>query len=191
MLTGSIKVKRVFPFLMMVLILVLSMGRPVFAGVQSLSVLPESRPQAVVENRLKNLVSEADLIITGTVTGKGSYWNLKSTAIFTDVSFSIEKVIKGNVSLPTITVVVEGGQVGDISLDIPGYPDFTISDKALLFLKQRSDDKYLPAGWQNGIFVVNGEFIDTDTSLSRFIEQIRQTMVNAGIPIPSTAGSPG
>jgi YVTN family beta-propeller protein len=170
-------------FVTLTVLLTLVFGKPV-------QVVSEDSPSSpkiqtlTAESRLENLTIEADLILVGTVTDTLSHWNEGVTSIFTDVKVSIENVVAGDESLQHVTVVVEGGRVGDLRLSVSGSPEFQVNERAILFLKQNSSGSYSPAGWQDGIFAVSGDKVDPDTSLSSFIWQIQQIMKSHGIPIP-------
>ncbi len=183
--------RRIWPLIMLLSILILNTGKPVYSQTEQVlfqPAIPLSTQEAL---RLENLVIEADLILTGTVMGIDSYWNAEATFIFTDISLSVENVIKGETSFQAITVVVKGGHVGDKILKIEGFPELSLNQKLQLFLKQQDENKYIITGWQNGIYVISGGRIDNDTSLSQFLAQVRQIMEKAGIPLSSRARDTG
>lgn len=66
----------------------------------------------IAQNFDERIVS-SDIVLEGKVIEKQSFWNDKSTLIYTISKVEVYKVFKGNITEETISVRTEGGIVGD------------------------------------------------------------------------------
>jgi hypothetical protein len=129
---------------------------------------------------LAELTNQADLIALGTVTDAGSYWNEQGTSIFTDISVSIEDVVKGDVAGNQLTVRLPGGQTGNITQLVTDIPTFTIGEKVFLFLQRQEGDTWLVVGGFQGKYIVeNGDILGQGKSLPELISDIEKIMRGA------------
>ncbi len=113
-----------------------------------------------------DLVREADQIVVGTVVSLESTWNADQTSILTSVRVRVLDVAKG-VPDDEVTVVFEGGQVGDVAQSGGEGLSFTEGEQVVLFLRGGS-----VVGGPQGIFqVVNGKV--GEQPLGDFLEQVR------------------
>jgi hypothetical protein len=88
--------------------------------------------------------------------------------IETDVSFRVQRVIKGDPSLRE-TVVVPGGMLGDSALQVLGAPVFVKNGTYLLFLDEHNG----VVGWEQGSMrVVNGRVPQWDLSVDQAVGRI-------------------
>ena len=62
---------------------------------------------------LKKRVKSSHLIVEGKVTAKKSYWNTEQSKIFTANRIEVFKVFKGTLQSNNITILTEGGTVGN------------------------------------------------------------------------------
>jgi hypothetical protein len=92
----------------------------------------------MVELSPAELRAQADVIVTGTVTGMTSRWDDSHSTIFTDVAVSVERFDKGNAGR-RLTVRVPGGEVGDIGMAVEDMPTFAPGQKVSLHLGRATD----------------------------------------------------
>lgn len=113
----------------------------------------ESSPPSVVEktqlwmervNNLSHLSRESDLVVVGHATTVGeASWNTpdgaapeqvgpEDTAYHT-VRFKVERVLRGE-SSSAVSVRVEGGTVGDVTVNAVSAPQFETGERTVLFL---------------------------------------------------------
>lgn len=86
----------------------------------------------VVKRDFPQLVGRAEQIVVGTVTDirneldqSGTPWTLVTLADLT--------VLKGDVG-QTLTLRIYGGRAGDVIVDVPDMPQFTIGERAMVFV---------------------------------------------------------
>jgi hypothetical protein len=80
-------------------------------------------------------VENSAAIVVGHAVKKETRWDSSHRWILTYTTFRIQKSFKGLPSQQEITVVMPGGQVGDLHQDTIGVPDFTIGSDSVLFLR--------------------------------------------------------
>ena len=64
---------------------------------------------------MEDLVRKADTIVLGTVIQQESAWDAQHTAIYTDVTLAVERVLAGT-SEEVVTLRVAGGSVGGMGM---------------------------------------------------------------------------
>jgi hypothetical protein len=106
----------------------------------------------MIELSPAQLTAQADIIVTGTVTGLNSHWDASHSAIVTDVAVTVEQFQKGT-SDRQVTVRVPGGEVGDIGMAVEDMPTFTLGQKVTLHLLRTADRAVfqLLGGWQGAV----------------------------------------
>jgi len=104
---------------------------------------------------VEDLTKEADVITIGDIKEVDSRWNLWRTEVHTYSTVSVEKYIKGTGS-ETLTIITEGGTVGDSSVWVEDTPVFTKDEKVLVFLK-KAGREFSVAGWAQGKYIVENE----------------------------------
>ena len=85
---------------------------------------------------LEELTDGADSIVVGTVVSSSSHWNADLTNIYTEVVISVEDTLKGPTGKNTITIIVPGGTVGEITQSLEDTPVFEAGEKVGLFLEE-------------------------------------------------------
>jgi hypothetical protein len=85
---------------------------------------------------LKQMSTEADLILAGKVVSQNSNWNKENTRIYTSVTIEVDELIKGSSTENKITVVHPGGEVGEIGELYSHTPKFVKNEEVLLFTKK-------------------------------------------------------
>src|SRR5262245_45236446 len=88
---------------------------------------------AMVKLSVAQLAVEADTIVLGTVIGRVSTWNPEHTAILTQVTVSVERVLKGSPG-HEVTFQVRGGEIGGLGMQTSVDPSFHLGERAVLFL---------------------------------------------------------
>lgn len=89
--------------------------------------------------KLKRLTTDADLIVTGKVSGNKSNWNNDKTRIYTIATLDVDEYLKGNSSGSTVAITYPGGEVNGIGELYTHMPKFENNEDVLVFLKK--DDK--------------------------------------------------
>lgn len=151
---------------------------------------------SITKTSVEDLTREADVIVIGDVKEVASRWNMWRTAIYTYSTLLVEKYIKGT-GPETLTIITEGGNVGDLWMWVEDVPDFTKNETVLVFLKQAGDE-FSVVGWIQGKYIVEDEYVrdlsDEKTSLKEFLRRVEDAMPeNAVTPIrtPEVQAIPG
>lgn len=111
----------------------------------------QARAAAFAEKNLAQLVTEAEQIFVGTVRSLQSR-KLPNGAIVTDVRFSNLQVIKGDGA--DIVLLVLGGEVDGVRLEIPGLPRFQLDTRYLVFSQGNGKDMFPVVGGPAGLFQI-------------------------------------
>ena len=104
---------------------------------------------------VEDLSKEADVITIGNIKEVESRWNLWRTMVYTYSTVSVEKYIKGTGS-ETLTIITEGGTIGDSGVWVEDAPVFTKNEKVLVFLK-KTGREFSVAGLVQGKYIVENE----------------------------------
>ena len=83
---------------------------------------------------LDDKVEHANAIVVGRVLKKEARWDPQQRWILTYTTFRVEKSLKG-ITMPEVTVVTPGGQMGDVYQDTIGVPDFEVGSENVVFIK--------------------------------------------------------
>jgi len=125
------------------------------ASAHSTSVLPPT---------FDELVARADEVILARVVARQSSWvtSRSGRAIVTDVTFAIERTLKGESRIQR-TLEFLGGTVGDVSLTVAGIPEFQVNDRDVLFVRDTGRPASPLVGFSYGRFrVVRDATFGTD-----------------------------
>jgi len=92
-------------------------------------------PTSVVAPTFDELVARAESVFAGRVVALRSTWvdSRAGRAIVTDVTFAIERTVKGPVYAER-SLEFLGGTVGDDTLRVSGMPEFHVGDRDVLFV---------------------------------------------------------
>jgi hypothetical protein len=133
--------------------------------------------RSVIPPTFSELVSNATEIFIGHVVSRESRWvdTPAGPVIFTDVTFGVEEILKGNQQQQT-TLRFRGGTVGDVTLAVADMPKFAPGDRDLLFVESRNAVSPL-VGFMHGRFRIQRE-------LSSGIDRIA---THDGRPLAATA----
>lgn len=106
---------------------------------------------------VEDLTLRAGRILVGTVVGLKSEWNNERTLIYTYVTVAVEDHIKGAPDQMEVTVMVPGGQVGDVGVSVSGVPEFSKGEKLMLFLEGDEAGVFHVLGGFQGKLVIYGD----------------------------------
>ncbi|MGE0820600.1 MAG: hypothetical protein AB7G75_12045 [Candidatus Binatia bacterium] len=96
-------------------------------------VASPARAVSVTEVTFAQLVAQSEVIAVGTVTDIREEWNETQRAAFTLVTFADLTVIKGNPG-ESMTLEFLGGHTPEgLIMTIPGVPQFSVGEKAVVF----------------------------------------------------------
>ena len=83
---------------------------------------------------LDQMISDAELIVRGTVAEIEPRWSDDKSTIYTYVTFSDVSVIHGQLFGP-LTLRFEGGEIGKHRLEVDGMPAFRKGEEEILFVR--------------------------------------------------------
>jgi hypothetical protein len=122
--------------------------------------LPTARATTVIPPTFDELVTQAEVIFEGTVTGTRSEWTGEGANrhIVTYVTFKVEDGIKGSVGAE-YTIRMFGGTVGDQTIEVTDAPKFKTGDRDILFV-EHNGSQFIPL-----VGIMHGRFhVQTDPS---------------------------
>ncbi len=119
--------------------------------------LSVARATTVIPPTFDELVTKAEVIFEGTVTGMRSEWTGEGSNrhIVTFITFKIEDSIKGG-SGAEYTIRMFGGTVDGQTMEVTDAPRFKIGDRDILFV-EHNGTQFIPlVGIMHGRFHVQG-----------------------------------
>lgn len=101
----------------------------------------------------QELVARAEQVVVAQVAARRSTWvsSRQGRAIVTDVTFHIERTIKGPVYADR-SLEFLGGTVGDDTLQVDGMPEFRVGDRDVLFIRDSGRPASPLVGFMYGRF---------------------------------------
>ena len=107
-----------------------------WAGLALLFAARAATPTSVVAPTFDELVARSESVVVAQVVATRSTWvdSRAGRAIVTDVTFSIERTLKGPVYAAR-SLEFLGGTVADDTLHVTGLPEFHVGDRDVLFIK--------------------------------------------------------
>ena len=120
----------------------------IFIGLAAASLVQAS---TVEKLSLDRLVGEADLIVRGRVDEVKSRRASDRRIMTTVVTITIERQFKGP-KVSSVTIEQPGGSLGDVTLGVPGLPEFTTDEDVILFLKRQRGGAFKIVGGNQGKF---------------------------------------
>lgn len=129
---------------------------------------------AMLELPLADLARRADTIVVGTVIQQESAWDAQHTAISTDVTVVVERVLAGAPG-QVVTLRVAGGIVGGMGMRTSNDAVFRDAERVIVFL----DTSAVPSsvvGMQQGKFTIQDNMVTRageTWGLEEFIAAIR------------------
>ena len=82
---------------------------------------------------VEELVRKADTIVLGTVIQQESAWDAQHTAIYTEVTLAVERVLVGTPG-QVVTLQVAGGSVGGMGMRTSNDAVFEEGERVIVFL---------------------------------------------------------
>jgi hypothetical protein len=112
---------------------------------------------AMLEVPLKATTNKAAAIVRGEVISQKSDWAHGYQTIYTEVVIRVDESLKGNIPVGrTVTIRVEGGEVGDTGIRVEHQPRFLEAENVLLFLREAPEDVYEIQSVEQGKYTVFG-----------------------------------
>jgi hypothetical protein len=93
----------------------------------------------------RQMVAQAVAIVHATAVSSTSRWNSDHSLIVTETRFQVHETFKGE-RAATTTVMVPGGSVGKLLVEVPGAVPFAAGDEAVLFLVRDARGQLWVAG---------------------------------------------
>jgi hypothetical protein len=100
------------------------------SGIYSITLSQQS------DSKLRQLVTNADIIVTGKVSTNKSSWNMDKTKIYTEATLNVDEYLKGNNNGNSVVITYPGGEVNGIGELYTHMPKFENNEKVLVFLKK-------------------------------------------------------
>jgi len=130
--------------------------------------LPAARATTVIPPTFDELVTQAEVIFEGTVTGTRSEWTGEGSNrhIVTYVTFKVEDAIKGAAGAE-YTIRMFGGTVGDQTIEVTDAPKFKMGDRDILFV-EHNGSQFIPlVGIMHGRFHVQTDANDANEKMTK------------------------
>ena len=134
----------------------------------ALIALPAARATTVIPPTFDELVTKAETIFEGTVTGLKSEWtgDGSNRHIVTYVTFKIEDTIKGTTGFD-YTIRMFGGTVDGHTMEVSDAPRFKVGDRDILFV-EHNGTQFIPlVGIMHGRFHVQPDETGTNEKIAK------------------------
>lgn len=127
--------------------------RALFATAMVLGLAASAWPTTIVAPSFQELVARAEQVVVAQVAARRSAWvsSRSGRAIVTDVTFRIERTLKGTVYAER-SLEFLGGTVGDDTLEVDGMPEFRVGDRDVLFIRDSGRPASPLVGFMYGRF---------------------------------------
>ena len=123
---------------------------------------------------MKDLARKAGTIVLGTVIRQESAWDVDHTAIYTDVTLAVERVLAGTPAV-VVTLRVAGGVVGNMGMRTSNDAVFREGEQVIVFLDTTASPHSV-VGLQQGKFAVQDNMVTgagETCSLDEFLAAVR------------------
>ncbi len=130
--------------------------------------LSVARATTVIPPTFDELVTKAEMIFEGTVTGSRSEWTGEGSNrhIVTYISFKIEDAIKGAPG-SDYTIQMFGGTVDGETMEVSDAPRFKVGDRDILFV-ENNGTQFIPlVGIMHGRFHVQADANGADEKIAK------------------------
>lgn len=112
----------------------------------------------VLPKTFDDLVTEADLVLEGTVGEKRSEWAEDRSTIYTFITLFELEVIDGTYPESSFTLRMDGGEVEEggrmKGLKVSDTPEFEVGERVILFVENNTSEICPLVGWGQGAFKV-------------------------------------
>lgn len=118
-----------------------------------------------INSTVETAARQSENIVLARCTGN-KIEEAETGLIFTVTTFSVEQIIKGDVSDDTISVRLPGGQKGEVKVNVPDSPEFIEKEDVILFLGNKAENGYYTLqSFSDGVYRV----LYDESSQSRYI----------------------
>jgi len=136
-----------------------------------------------MEAKLKQLTTNADIIVTGKISSNKSSWNNNKTRIFTEATLNIDEYLKGNNNGSSVVITYPGGEVNGVGELYTHMPNFEDNENVLVFLKKDEKGYKVFDGEEGKIRIIKdaktGEAItSSNIRISHLKAQIKTYLTN-------------
>ena len=151
---------------------------------------------------LSELTSLADTVVVGTVVSSNSQWNAEHNNIYTEVVVSVVDSLKGSAGKKTISIIMPGGTVGEITQWVEDTATFETGEHVGLFLKTLTSAEVFQRGLNavsqkadigsavriiGGLqgklsFVKDGLSVDNGISADKFKQNVQMALEGLVVP---------
>lgn len=128
------------------------------------------------------LVRDSEVIVVGTVGSLRSEWNADKTRIQTVVTIRVDETIKGAVDAGALTVVIPGGEVGEVGEWYSHSVRFKDAEEVVVFAKKDRQGVLRVTDGEHGKFLVEkdpkggSKIIPNLGALEEFTTQVKQNV---------------
>ena len=132
---------------------------------------------AMLKMSVEDLARQADTIVVGTVTQQQSAWDAQHTAIHTDVTVAVERMLAGTPG-DIVTLRVAGGIVEGMGMRTSNDPTFQDGEQVIVFLDTTTNPSSV-VGMQQGKFTIKDNLVtlaDETVSLEECIATVRSAL---------------
>jgi hypothetical protein len=158
-------------------------------------VMVAARATTVVPTTFSEMVSRAEMIVTGEVLSRRCEWTGTGSerCIVTVVTVQVQRVHKGT---PPARLELQflGGTVGDATLEVPGVPQFKIGERSILFVEKNRRTFCPLAGVYHGKLTIEREPQTGREILVRYnrraLTDTREIGVEDASPTARASGAP-
>lgn len=140
---------------------------------------------SVLAPTFDELVARADEVVLARVVARQSSWvtSRSGRAIVTDVTFAIERTLKGETRVQR-TLEFLGGTVGDDTLTVAGMPEFRVNDRDVLFVRDSGRPVSPLVGFSYGRFRVVRDAAFGGETIRTFDGRPLASLADVGNPRP-------
>jgi hypothetical protein len=103
----------------------------------------------------RELTEDAVAVVVGRVSAIQSRWDGLRSHLLTDVTVSIDDVLKGDIPPGDVTITQVGGRIGDVESRVVGSPEFGVGETVFLFLRLNADGTLRVAHLYQGKFSIS------------------------------------
>lgn len=161
-------------------------------AIVALLVAARAMSTSVVAPTFDELVARAESVFVGQVVDVRSSWmdSRAGRAIVTDVTFSIERTLKGPIYARR-SLEFLGGTVGDDTLRVGGIPEFHVGDRDVLFVSDTGRPVSPVVGFAYGRFRIMRDPRSGGIAVRTHDGRPLATTADVGNPRPPAFAPPG
>lgn len=119
----------------------------------------------------RELTDNSNAIVVGKVKSVKSQWGDDGTKIYTYITVSVERSIKGTLPSSEITIRQLGGEVGGVGLKVVGAPEYREGEEIFTFLKECDSNHFQCVGMVQGKYSIKTDEVTRKKILIREIDK--------------------